>query len=362
MTTPTSASTGTPSILVTGGAGFIGSHAVLRLLADGHRVLVVDNLYRGHQGAINALKQTLPPSKADHLTFAKLDLCDSHALTELAISHNVKSILHFAALTYVGESVTMPLEYWRANILATHSLLSAAHAAGVTKFVLSSTAATYGEPPVDQVPIRETTIQNPINPYGASKLASERLIRDYVDAQAIAKRPFAAAFLRYFNVAGSDPMTRIGEHHEPETHLIPIILQCVLGLRPKHNNTLSIFGTDYPTPDGTCLRDYVHVSDLVDAHLRVLDALNPGDIRAYNLGIGKPFSVKQVVDAVERVTGHKVQTTLAPRRAGDPAKLYADPSKVMRELGWQPTYPSLDDMIAHAWKWMKANPAGYRQS
>ncbi|MFN7375954.1 MAG: UDP-glucose 4-epimerase GalE [bacterium] len=345
--------------LITGGAGYIGSHAALRLLADGGRVVIADNLCRGHAAAVEALAGVLPRAERGRLVFEKADVSDAAALSRIAAEHHVERALHFAALTYVGESVGEPLDYWRANLIGTHALLWACKSAGIKRVIFSSTAATFGEPSPEQIPIRETTPQRPINPYGASKLAAERLICDFAHSQKVAGVDFAAAFLRYFNVAGADPLGRIGEDHRPETHLIPIILQCMLGLRPAHNNTLSIFGTDYPTPDGTCIRDYVHVSDLVDAHVRVLDALKPGEVRAYNVGSGKGFSVRQVIDAAERVTGRTLNVSLAPRREGDPATLYADAALITRELGWSPQFVNLDDMIAHAWAWFQAHPNGY---
>ncbi|MFN7443426.1 MAG: UDP-glucose 4-epimerase GalE, partial [bacterium] len=314
---------------------------------------------RGHAAAVEALAGVLPRAERGRLVFEKADVSDAAALSRIAAEHHVERALHFAALTYVGESVGEPLDYWRANLIGTHALLWACKSAGIKRVIFSSTAATFGEPSPEQIPIRETTPQRPINPYGASKLAAERLICDFAHSQKVAGVDFAAAFLRYFNVAGADPLGRIGEDHRPETHLIPIILQCMLGLRPAHNNTLSIFGTDYPTPDGTCIRDYVHVSDLVDAHVRVLDALKPGEVRAYNVGSGKGFSVRQVIDAAERVTGRTLNVSLAPRREGDPATLYADAALITRELGWSPQFVNLDDMIAHAWAWFQAHPNGY---
>lgn len=345
--------------LITGGAGFIGSHAALHYASKGHNVVVLDNLFRGHAAAVEAICQSLPAGHRSAIVFEHIDVTDHHEMAAAFVRHRPARVLHFAARAYVGESVSQPIECWHANLTGTASLLAACKAAGVPKLVFSSTCATFGEPAPEQIPIRETTPQRPINPYGASKLAAERLISDFAHAQKIAGVDFAAAFLRYFNVAGADPLGRIGEDHRPETHLIPIILQCMLGLRPAHNNTLSIFGTDYPTPDGTCIRDYVHVADLVDAHVRVLDALKPGEVRAYNVGSGKGFSVRQVIDAAERVTGRTLNVSLAPRREGDPATLYADAALITRELGWSPQFANLEDMIAHAWAWFQAHPNGY---
>jgi UDP-glucose 4-epimerase len=345
-------------VLVTGGAGYIGSHAALRLLRDGHHVTIIDNLDRGHAGAVEAIARAAAKN-ATNLTFHKLDLLDTLALEHVLRAHHVQAVMHFAALTYVGESVNRPLDYWRVNTAGALSLLTAAHNAGVTRLIFSSTAATYGEPAPTDVPIKEDLTQRPINPYGASKLAFERILTEHTHAATAAGRDFAAAFLRYFNVAGCDRAGALGEHHDPETHLIPIILQCLLARRPQSNNTLSIFGTDYPTPDGTAVRDYVHVEDLVDAHVHTLAALKPGDVRSYNIATGTGLSVRQIVDAAQRVTGLTLKTVNAPRRAGDPATLYADPSKIAREIGWKAATTSVETMIEHAWTWMKANPKGY---
>jgi len=345
-------------ILVTGGAGYIGSHAALRLLRDGHRVVIVDNLYRGHAGAVDAIARAAGRN-ASNLNFHRLDLLDTQALEHMMRAHAVHAVMHFAALTYVGESVNHPLDYWRANTAGALSLLTAADAAGVTRLIFSSTAATYGEPGPQDVPIREDLVQRPINPYGASKLAFERILTEHTHACKASGKDFACAFLRYFNVCGSDRSGALGEHHDPETHLIPIVLHCLLGRRPQSSNTLSIFGHDYPTPDGTAVRDYVNVEDLVDAHVHTLAALKAGDVRSYNIGTGTGLSVRQIVDAAERVTGLKLKTADAPRRAGDPATLYADPGKIAREIGWKAATREVEPMIEHAWAWMKANPRGY---
>lgn len=348
------------SVLVTGGAGYIGSHAVQRLLRDGARVVVVDNLYRGHAGAIERLRATV--DDPGRLVFQRGDIADGAMVEGLIREHRVTTVMHFAALTYVGESMGMPSAYYRNNTGSSVALLEACerswgHAhGGVRRFVFSSTAATYGQPPADRVPIREDCPQEPINPYGASKLFVERVLRDAVVAAKGKGQEFSAACLRYFNVAGSDRSGVIGEDHDPETHLVPIALQAVMGIRPA----LSIFGTDYPTPDGTCVRDYVHVEDLVDAHVAVMDALKPGDFRTYNLGIGRGYSVNEVVEAVGRVTGRAVKVEVGARRAGDPPVLYADPSKVREELGWTARITELDQIIATAWDWMRKNPKGYQ--
>lgn len=348
------------NILVTGGAGYIGSHAAARLVRDGHTVVIVDNLFRGHAAAVEAVGRASGVKVGGgRLSFHRADITDRFELLRVMTQHKVEAVLHFAAMTYVGESVSMPAEYWRVNTGGVVSLLSAAEAAGVKRLVFSSTAATYGDPAQNEVPIKETLTQRPVNPYGASKLASERAIRDFAEGMTVAGRPFAAAFLRYFNVAGCDGSGELGEHHDPETHLIPIILHCLLGLRPASGNTVTVFGDDYATPDGTCVRDYVHVDDLVDAHVKVLGALKDGEVRAYNLGTGTGMSVKQVIDAVEKVTGKKVSVKMGARRAGDPATLYADPSLIKKELGWVAKHQDVSTMIESAWAWMSKHPRGY---
>lgn len=325
-------------VMVTGGAGYIGSHATKRLIEAGHDVVVADNLFRGHRAAIH-------PKAA----FEKVDLLDTDTLTKALKTHGVECVMHFAALAYVGESVTTPLWYYENNTSGTVSLLKAIDAAGVNKMVFSSTCATYGQP--DKTPITEETAQSPINPYGWSKLFIERVLADYAHS----KPTFGYAALRYFNVAGSAADGTIGEDHTPETHIIPVLLNAALGKVPK----VSIHGEDYPTPDGTCIRDYVHVEDLVDAHILVMKALKAGDKRFYNLGIGNGMSVKQIIDSAKRVTGKDFKVEVGPRRAGDPAMLYADASKIGRELGWKPRYTQIDAIVETAWRWFKNNPSGY---
>jgi UDP-glucose-4-epimerase GalE len=328
------------NVLVTGGAGYIGSHAVKRLLDEGHNVVAMDNLDRGHCPAV-------PP----HVPFEELDLRQTQAVQNALTFHRIDCVMHFAALAYVGESVQQPLRYYDNNTAGTISLLQAMEAAGVRKLVFSSTCATYGEPA--SMPIVETMPQSPINPYGWSKLFIERVLRDY----AAANKDFAFAALRYFNVAGSAADGSIGEDHEPETHLIPVLLNVALGKVPK----VTVFGDDYDTPDGTCIRDYVHVQDLVDAHAVVMAALKPGDQRFYNLGIGQGRSVKEVVDAARRVTGAAITVEMGPRRPGDPPMLYANADKIRNELGWQARITDLDQIIETAWRWFKAHPDGYAE-
>lgn len=340
------------TILVTGGAGYIGSHAVKRLLADGHRVLAIDNLHRGHQEAIDLLQ----PQAGGRLSFIKLDVGDRDRVKAALLEHRVESVMHFAALAYVGESVDQPLEYYRNNITQGVNLLEACGAAGVQRFVFSSSCATYGQPPDHLVPIPETCPQNPMSPYGRTKLQFEHILEDFAEARRRAGSPFAYACLRYFNVAGCDRSGLLGEDHDPESHLIPCAIQAALGLRPA----LAVFGTDYPTPDGTCIRDYVHVEDLIDAHVRTLQALRPGDRRAYNLGIGQGHSVREIISSVQRVSGRTFEVREEPRRAGDPPRLFAKADKIREELGWRAQITGLDEIVDSAWKWFSRHPRGYR--
>ncbi len=328
------------NVLVPGGAGYIGSHAVKQLVECGHRVVVVDNLYRGHGQAVHP-----------RAVFHEVDLADTLVLTELMQEQAIDCVMHFAALAYVGESVTDPLGYYHNNTAGTISLLQAMDAAGVRRMVFSSTCATYGEP--EQTPIVETTPQQPINPYGWSKWCVERILKDYLAATP----DFAFTALRYFNVAGCAADGSLGEDHEPETHLIPRLLLAVLGRLEK----VTVFGTDYPTPDGTCIRDYVHVDDLCEAHIVAMDTLRPGEGRFYNLGIGKGCSVQEVIDAAGRVTGTPIPVEYGPRRPGDPAVLFADAAKIRRELGWQARYTDIDAIVDTAWRWFRNHPRGYGQ-
>ena len=337
------------AVMVTGGAGYIGSHAVKRLLEEGFDVLAVDNLYRGHAEAIAAL-QTIAEGR---LAFSQTDVGDRDALIGLMREHKIDTVMHFAALAYVGESVEEPLRYYRNNTASALSLLEACDEIGIERFVFSSTCATYGEPP--KVPMDESTPQSPISPYGMSKLHVEHMLRDYAHARRVAGKPFGYAALRYFNVAGSDPQTLIGEDHEPETHLIPVIIEAALGIRDQ----IKIFGTDYDTPDGTCIRDYIHVCDLIDAHIAVMRALQPGDERFYNLGIGKGYSVREIIESVHRVAGREFKVVETDRRPGDPAALFADPSKINHELGWSAKFVNIDDIVRTAWNWFESHPNGY---
>lgn len=340
------------TILVTGAAGYIGSHAVRRLLADGQRVLAIDNLSRGHSRAI----ELLSAEAGGRLAFVQADVGDRTAVETALLQHGVKAAMHFAALTYVGESVDKPLDYYRQNITAGVSLLESCQAAGVEKLVFSSSCATYGQPPEHLVPIPETCPQSPISPYGRTKLQFEHILDDFAESQRRAGRAFGFACLRYFNVAGCDRSGLLGEDHDPETHIIPSAIQAAMGLRPM----LSVFGTDYPTPDGTCIRDYVHVEDLVDAHVKVLGALQSGDRRAYNLGIGRGYSVREIIASVKKVSGKDFVVREEPRRAGDPPRLFAQAEKIQRELGWRARITDLDEIVGSAWAWFSRHPRGYR--
>ena len=326
------------NVLVVGGAGYIGSHCVRQLLAAGHRTVVLDNLVFGHRGAVAA-----------GVPLYTEDLGDEAAVGEILSREKIEAVMHFAAFAYVGESVNDPLKYYFNNVVATLGLLRVMLKHGVKKFVFSSTCATYGVPTA--MPIVETMPQVPINPYGQTKLDIENALMALARAHGLS---FAA--FRYFNAAGAAEDGAIGEDHAPESHLIPLAIESAVGRRPA----LQVFGSDYPTPDGTCLRDYVHVDDLSRAHIAVFAKLGePGTALFYNLGTGKPTSVLEVIRAVEKVTGLKVPYLLAPRRAGDPPALYADSAKAVRELGWKIKFDHIDAIVGTAWKWHRANPSGF---
>jgi UDP-glucose 4-epimerase len=325
-------------ILVTGGAGYIGSHAVKLFLARGHDVWVYDSLVMGHRQAV----------PADRLIVG--DLSEKDRLDHALIAYRIEAVVHFAAFAFVGESVKEPAKYYQNNVVNTLTLLEAMRRNRVERVVFSSTCATYGIP--RKVPITEDEPQKPINPYGRTKLMIEQALTDYAEAYR-----FGVALLRYFNAAGAAPDGSIGEDHDPETHLIPLAIQAALGQRPA----LSIFGTDYPTPDGTCVRDYIHVDDLADAHLLALEALGPGKQLRYNLGTGRGYSVREVIRTVEEVSGKKVPVVEAARREGDPPELVAGSTKVQRELGWKPRYPELRPIVETAWNWHSKHPHGYEK-
>jgi UDP-glucose 4-epimerase len=321
-------------LLVTGGAGYIGSVVAHQLLQEGHETHVLDNLSKGHERAL--------PEGA---RFVKGDLLDAEGIRD-ALDQGFDGVLHFAALSLVGESVEQPERYYRNNVCGTLNLLEAMYEANVRRLVFSSTAAVYGEP--EEVPIPETSPTLPTNPYGGSKLAVDQMIRAVAGA-----RGLAATSLRYFNVAGASG--RFGEDHHPETHLIPLVLRAASGAR----DSVKIFGTDYPTRDGTPVRDYIHVEDLGRAHLLALEAAEPGEHRVYNLGNGAGFSVREVIEAARGVTGRPIEAIESPRRPGDPAVLVASSEKIRRELGWKPDKPELEAMISDAWEWMQSHPHGY---
>ena len=323
-------------MLVNGGAGYIGSHAVKALRADGHTVVVFDNLSAGHAAAVG------------DATLVEGDVRDTARVEATLRRHAVTAVMHFAALLSVGESVREPARYYDYNVRGSLSVLDAMMAVGVHRLVLSSTCAVYGDPVT--TPIDEDHPTNPINAYGESKLVVERALGHY--GRAYGLRTIA---LRYFNAAGADAEGELGEDHDPEIHLIPRAIAAACG-----GARLKVFGDDYSTADGTCERDYVHVSDLATAHLRALEALNTGPAtRVYNLGTGRPHSVREVILAVERVTGRRVPTEQAPRRPGDPAVLCASADRINRELGWRPAYVRLDDVVETAWRWHVAHPRGF---
>jgi UDP-glucose 4-epimerase len=325
---------GAVKLLVTGGAGYVGSVVAKQLLAAGHAVVVLDDLSRGHGSAI--------PDGAAHVN---VNLLDAEGVHE-ALGAGFDGVLHFAALALVAESVQHPERYWRNNVTGTFNLLEAMRAHGVQRLVFSSTCAVYGEP--ERVPMDETTPTSPVNAYGASKLAVDYMLTSECRAHGL-----GATSLRYFNVAGASG--GCGEHHEPETHIIPLVLQVALGQR-EH---VSLFGTDYPTRDGSAVRDYIHIEDLGRAHLLALEGSEPGRHAIYNLGNGTGFSVREVIEAARRVTGHPIPVREEPRRPGDPAQLVAASQRIREELGWTPEKPDLDAIIADAWAWHQAHPRGY---
>jgi UDP-glucose 4-epimerase len=325
--------------LVTGGAGFVGSHVVLALLDHGHDVVVFDNLSQGHRAAV-------PPAAG----LVEGDLANNRVVGAVLADGPWEGVLHFAALSLVGESMKQPFRYLLENATNGIRLIEACVQHGIKHLVLSSTANLYGN--AGDEPIREDAVIDPGSPYGESKLMIEQALR-WADRCC----DLRSACLRYFNAAGADAGGRAGEDHEPETHLIPIVIDAALGRRAE----IAVFGTDYPTPDGTCIRDYIHVADLADAHIRALNALDGGSV-TYNLGTGKGNSVMEVIRSVERVGGRKVPIRLAERRAGDPAVLVAASNLIQRETGWRPHYTALDDIVRTAWAWREAHPHGYARA
>jgi UDP-glucose-4-epimerase GalE len=327
-------------ILVVGGAGYIGSHTVLALRAHGHEVLVFDDLSEGHAAALGGAP------------LVRGNLQDRASLEAVFAAHNIDAVFHFAARCYVGESVSDPGRYYRHNVGGTLNLLDAMAAHRVRRLVFSSTCAIYGEP--ERLPITEDLAQRPISPYGETKLVCERMLKDFARAHRM-----QAVALRYFNAAGADPQGRVGEDHDPETHLIPLVITAALGKR----GPVTVFGADYPTPDGTCVRDYIHVTDLAEAHVLGLEAMVRGGdefgFRAYNLGNEHGTSVKQVIAAVEAVSGRAVPHQIGPRRAGDPPRLVGSSQKVRAELGWVPRLGDIHAIVETAWRWHSAHPDGY---
>ena len=326
------------NVLVTGGAGYIGSHAVRELLAAGHGVVVLDNLVKGHRTAI--------PKEAP---FVQADIRDAAILAKTFASHAIDAVMHFAAASEVGESMANPAKYYRDNVAATLSLLESMQAANVRKIVFSSTAAVYGEP--ECCPIREDARLCPTNVYGRTKLVIENMLADFAMAYG-----FSYVALRYFNAAGALPAGGVGEDHTPESHLIPLILKTALGQR----SAISIYGTDYPTPDGSCIRDYIHVTDLATAHVLAIEHLQAGgEPRTYNLGSQHGFSVREVVAEAKRITGVDFPVVEAPRRSGDPAVLVASSAKFQQDFSWQMRYSDLPTILQTAWDWHRAYPDGY---
>ena len=324
-------------ILVCGGAGYIGSNMTALLARDGHEPIVFDNFSKGHEAAVQGVQ------------VIEGDLADGERLAEILRDLAIEAVMHFAASIEVGESVHDPLRYYRNNVSNTQSLLSAMETAGVEKFVFSSTAAVYGMP--ERVPVTEEAPAKPINPYGETKWAVERMC--HYQSQA-GKLRFAA--LRYFNACGAGNDGTLGEDHRPESHLIPLIIQAAMGKRPD----IKIYGADYPTPDGTCIRDYIHIDDLCRAHLLALNRLDERAELVYNLGNGRGYSVKQVIETVRRVSGSDFKVVQVDRRPGDPAVLTSDATKARAELGWRTEKPGLEEMVATAWKWHSEHPDGYR--
>ena len=327
------------AILITGGAGYIGSHTAAQLLENGEDIVIVDSLVKGHKEAVLGGK------------FYEGDLRDEAFLDKVFRENDIESVIHFAAYSLVGESVEQPLKYYNNNLMASLKLLTKMQEYGTKRIVFSSTAAVYGEP--ENVPILESDKNNPTNPYGETKLAFERALKWADQAYGIKH-----VSLRYFNACGAHESGRIGEDHSPESHLIPLVLQVALGQR-EH---ITIYGNDYPTEDGTCIRDYIHVMDLADAHILALDKLRRGgESSIYNLGNGTGFSVQQIIDKVREVTGHDIPQVVGPRRAGDPAALIASSEKIKKELHWKPKYEDISKIIETAWLWHKNHPKGFEK-
>ena len=331
-------------ITVTGAAGYIGSHACLKLLDDGHQVHGVDNYSRSFERTVQALQR----AGGDRFHFTRVELNDQHATTQALKLHAPELVMHFAAFAVVPESVKYPLLYWHNNVGATVSLLNAMDAVDCGKLIFSSTCATYGEPAPEHIPISEDCPQRPTHAYGESKLACEHMMHAWVQSHALAERDRGVVFLRYFNVAGGDHLDRIGEDHDPETHLIPICLRAATG----RHAPLVVHGNDYPTPDGTCIRDYVHVEDLVDAHIEAIKVIPRRNTLAMNVGTGVGASVLEVLRACSLAAGREVPFHVGARRDGDPPRLVSHPEKIVRLTNWRPTRSSLKDIARSAWRWV----------
>ena len=331
-------------ITVTGAAGYIGSHACLKLLDDGHQVHGVDNYSRSFERTVQALQR----AGGDRFHFTRVELNDQHATTQALKLHATELVMHFAAFAVVPESVKFPLLYWHNNVGATVSLLNAMDAVDCGKLIFSSTCATYGEPAPEHIPIGEDCPQRPTHAYGESKLACEHMIKAWVQSHALAERDRGVVFLRYFNVAGGDHLDRIGEDHDPETHLIPICLRAATG----RHAPLVVHGNDYPTPDGTCIRDYVHVEDLVQAHIEAINLIPRRNTLAMNVGTGVGASVLEVLRACSLAAGREVPFHVGARRNGDPPRLVSHPEKIVRLTNWRPTRSSLEDIARSAWRWV----------
>ena len=323
-------------VLLTGGAGYVGSACLRHLLRHGLDAYAYDDLSRGHRGAVPEGRLIIG------------DILDSHRLAHTLREGEFDAVMHFAALAYVGESVSEPERYWRINVAGSVSLLDAMLAAGVRRILFSSTCSIYGDSPA--VPMSEMAPQTPCNPYARTKLAIEWAIRDCADAHGL-----GFTLLRYFNAAGADEDGRHGEDHEPESHLIPLVLQVASGRR----EAIGVFGIDYPTADGTCIRDYIHVDDLAQAHRLAIEATSPGSRHVFNVGTGQGHSVLEVIETCERVTGRAVPRRIEPRRPGDPPALVADSSKLVQQLGWRPRFADLQTIVETAWRWHEAHPDGY---
>lgn len=326
------------NVLVIGGAGYMGSHICKYLAKRGYQPIVLDNLACGHRDAVK------------WGPFFEGELADAELLKHVISRHHISTVMHFAAFCYVGESVENPGKYYRNNVADVINLLNTLVERGISRFIFSSSCSTYGEP--EEIPIGEDHPQNPVNPYGRTKLMVEQVLDDFWNAYCL-----KSVILRYFNAAGADPEGELGEDHEPETHLIPLVLKTALGQR----ESVHVFGDDYPTKDGTCIRDYIHVQDLAQAHLLALERLldgRPGG--KFNLGNGEGYSVKEIIEVARQVTGRPIHETIKVRRPGDPAILVGSSTRAINELGWKPQFPELHTIIDTAWAWHKNNPAGYK--